>query len=238
MSNGNLADRVVIVTGASSGVGAATAKALAEQGALVTAVARSADRLTELFNGLNVAVEPGDVRRLADMERIAKSTIDRHGRIDAVIANAGVGEYADFLDMSPETVQEIVEINLTGTIWTIRAALPKMLEAERGDVVVVSSVVALMDAAGEAVYAATKAAQLRLAGCLDQELRERGIRVTTLCPGGIRTGFAMGRGREEGMPDLDTMMGADDVADAILAVLSQPPGVRTTLWGFSSMLEE
>lgn len=238
MSNGNLAERVMIVTGASSGVGASTTRALAEQGARVTAVARSGERMNELFDGLTVDVEPGDVRSLPDMERIANSTAERHGRIDAVIANAGVGEYADFLDMSPETVQEIVEINLTGTIWTIRAALPKMLEAGRGDVVVVSSVVALMDAAGEAVYAATKAAQMRLAGSLDQEFRERGIRVTTLCPGGIRTGFAMGRGREEGMADLDTMMNADDVTAAILAVLNQPPNVRTTLWGFSSMLEE
>lgn len=239
MSNGTLADRVVIITGASSGVGAATTRALAEQGAKVTAVARSADRMTDLFNGLDgVDIEPGDVRKLADMERIASATTERHGRIDAVIANAGVGEYADFLDMSPDTVQEIVEINLTGTIWTIRAVLPTMLASGRGDVIVVSSVVALMDAGGEAVYAATKAAQKRLAGCLDQELREQGVRVSTLCPGGIRTGFAMGRGREEGMADLDTMMEADDVAAAILTVLSQPANVRTTLWGFSSMLEE
>jgi short-subunit dehydrogenase len=234
----NHSNRIVIVTGASSGVGAATTRRLAEQGARVTAVARSYERMAELFEGLEVDIEPGDVRRLDDMERIAKATLERHGRLDTLIANAGVGEYADFLEMSADTVQEIIEINLTGTIWAIRAALPAMLEAGQGDVVVISSVVALMDAGGEAVYAATKAAQLRLAGCLDQELREKGIRVTTLCPGGIRTGFAMGRGREEGMPDLETMMEAEDVASAIDAVLSQPRGVRTTLWGFSSMLED
>jgi NADP-dependent 3-hydroxy acid dehydrogenase YdfG len=238
MSNGKLRDRVVIVTGASSGVGASATRALAAQGAKVTATARSADRMRELFGDQNVTIEPGDVRSLADMERVAQATVERHGRCDAVIANAGVGEYADFLDMSPETTQEIVEINLLGTIWAIRAALPQMLEQGRGDVVVVSSVVALIDAAGEAVYAATKAAQKRLAGCLDQELREKGIRVTTLCPGGIRTGFAIGRGREEGSAELDTMLDPDDVAAAIVTVLSQPPEVRTTLWGFSSMLEE
>src|SRR5579864_3886201 len=139
MSNGKLRDRVVIVTGASSGVGASATRALAAQGAKVTATARSADRMRELFGGQNVMIEPGDVRSLADMERVAQATIERHGRCDAVIANAGVGEYADFLDMSPETTQEIVEINLLGTIWAIRAALPQMLQQGRGDVVVVSS---------------------------------------------------------------------------------------------------
>ena len=239
MSDGNLSDRVVIVTGASSGVGACTTRALAQQGAKVTAVARSRERMDELFAVLSdVEIEPGDVRSLSDMERVTQATIERHGRCDALIANAGVGEYADFLDMSAETVQEIIEINLLGTIWAIRAALPQMLEQGRGDIVVVSSVVALIDAAGEAVYAATKAAQKRLAGCLDLELRERGVRVTTLCPGGIKTGFAIGRGREEGSAELDTMLDPDDVAAAILTVLAQPPMVRTTLWGMSSMLEE
>ena len=238
MSDENLSDRVVIVTGASSGVGASTTRALAAQGAKVTAVARSGDRMKELFADLDVAIEPGDDRSLADMERVTAATIERHGRCDAVIANAGVGEYGDFLDVSPEATQEIVEINLLGTIWAIRAVLPHMLERGRGDIIVVSSVVALIDAAGEAVYAATKAAQKRLAGCLDQELREKGIRVTTLCPGGIKTGFAIGSGREEGSAELDTMLDPDDVAAAILTVLSQPAAVRTTLWGFSSRLEE
>ena len=238
MTNGNLSDRVVIVTGASSGVGASTTRMLAERGAKVTAVARSGDRMAEMFAGLDVWIEPGDVRSLADMERVTGATIERYGRCDAVIANAGIGEYADFLDMSAETAQEIVDVNLIGTIWTVRAALPHMLGAGRGDVIIVSSVVALIDAAGEAVYAATKAAQKRLAGCLDLELRERGIRVTTLCPGGIKTGFAIGRGRQAGSAELDTMLDPDDVAAAILTVLTQPPAVRTTLWGMSSMLEE
>jgi NADP-dependent 3-hydroxy acid dehydrogenase YdfG len=238
MSMVELKDRVVIVTGASSGVGASAALALVREQAKVTAVARSRERMEELFGGTAIGIEPGDVRSLQDMERVTQATLDRYGRCDAVIANAGVGEYADFLDMTPETAREIVDTNLMGTIWSIRAALPHMLERGQGDVVVVSSVAALMDSAGEAVYAATKAAQKSLAGCLDLELRERGIRVTTMCPGGIRTGFAIGRGREPDSEELDTMLHPDDVADAILTVLSQPPGVRTTLWGMSSLQEE
>lgn len=238
MTSQDLADRVAIVTGASSGVGAATARALAQAGANVTAMARSAERMRELFDGLAIDVEPGDVRSLQDSERVTRATLDRHGRCDTVICNAGIGEYAEFLEMSAETAQEIVETNLLGTIWSIRAVLPHMLEAGRGDVIVVSSVVALMDSAGEAVYAATKAAQKSLAGCLDLEVRERGIRVSTLCPGGINTGFAIGRGRQAGSAELDTMMDPDDVAAAILTVLRQPRSVRTTLWGMSSMDEE
>jgi NAD(P)-dependent dehydrogenase (short-subunit alcohol dehydrogenase family) len=238
MSQAELKDRVVIVTGASSGVGASTALALARRGARVTAVARSRERMEELFGGVAIDIEHGNVGSLEDMERVTQATIERHGRCDAVIANAGIGEYADFLDMTAETVREIVDTNLMGTIWSIRAALPHMLDRGQGDVVVVSSVVALMDSAGEAVYAATKAAQKSLAGCLDLEVRERGIRVTTLCPGGIKTGFAIGRGREAESEELDTMLHPDDVAAAILTVLSQPPGVRTTLWGMSSMQEE
>lgn len=238
MTQTNLDGRVVLITGASSGVGAAAAESLAAAGAHVTAVARSAQRMREQFAQSSVAVAPGDVRRLQDMEQAVQETVSRHGRLDAVVCNAGVGEYADFMEMSAEAVREIVDTNLIGTIWAIRAALPPMLEAGAGDIVIVSSVVALMDSAGEAVYAATKAAQKSLAGCLDLELRERGIRVTTLCPGGIDTGFAIGRGREVGSPEQATMLGPEAVADAIATVLAQPAGVRTTLWGMSSMTEE
>lgn len=238
MTDTSLNDRVLMVTGASSGVGEATVRALSRAGAKVTAVARSAERMSSLSEEGEVELVAGDVRSLADMEQAVQATLRRFGAVDGVVANAGIGEYADFLDQTPKTIRDIVETNLMGTIWSIRAALPHMLSAGHGDIVVVSSVAAVMDSAGEAVYAATKAAQKSLAGCLDLELRERGIRVTTLCPGGIRTQFAIGRGREAGSAELDTMLDPADVADAILTVLRQPAAVRTTLWGMSSMAEE
>jgi len=238
MTATSLNDRVIIVTGASSGVGEATVRTLARAGARVAAVARSAERMSGLGDEGAVEVIAGDVRSLADMERATQRTIDRFGAVDGLVANAGIGEYADFLDQTAEAAQDIVDTNLMGTIWSIRAVLPTMLEAGQGDIVVVSSVAAVMDSAGEAVYAATKAGQKSLAGCLDLELRERGIRVTTLCPGGIRTEFAIGRGRERGSAELDTMLDPADVAAAILTVLQQPAAVRTTLWGMSSMAEE
>jgi 3-oxoacyl-[acyl-carrier protein] reductase len=235
-----LAGRTVIVTGASSGIGAATTGALLERGARVVAVARSVGQLEPLAESSDGAlvVERADVRDREQIEAVVARTIERFGACDALVCNAGVGEYAEFLDMSPETVVEIVETNLLGTVWPIRAALPHMLAAGRGDVVVVSSVVAVMDSAGEAVYAATKAGQRSLAACLDLEVKARGVRVTTILPGGVRTQFAMGRGRTPDMPDLEIMLDPADVAGAILTVLSQPPHMRTTTWGFSHLAEE
>jgi NADP-dependent 3-hydroxy acid dehydrogenase YdfG len=239
-AEGSLADRTAIVTGASSGVGAATTKALREHGAQVVAVARSTGQLGSLVhsNDNALVVDRADVRDRRQIEAVVERAIKRFGGCDALVCNAGVGEYAEFLDMSPETVVEIVETNLLGTVWPIRAVLPHMLAAGRGDIVVVSSVVATMDSAGEAVYAATKAGQRSLAGCLDLEVKNRGVRVSTILPGGIRTQFAMGRGRTPEMPDLDTMLDAEDVAAGILTVLSQPPHMRTTTWGFSHLAEE
>lgn len=238
--NQPLAGRVVIVTGASSGVGAAATGALIAAGARVVAVARSGERLGSLQvpDDASLLRESADVRARADMERVAELAVDRFGACDAIVCNAGVGEYADFLDMAPETVAEIVETNLLGTVWSIRAVLPHMLAAGGGDIVVVSSVVAVMDSAGEAVYAATKAGQKTLAACLDLELRSRGVRVSTVLPGGVKTEFAIGRGRTPDMPDFATMLEPEDVAAVILTILSQPQHVRTTVWGLSHLEEE
>jgi NAD(P)-dependent dehydrogenase (short-subunit alcohol dehydrogenase family) len=235
-----LGGRTVIVTGASSGIGAETTKALLERGANVVAVARSVGALESLEQADQdgLVVERADVRDREQVEAVVDRAVTRFGGLDAIICNAGIGEYAGFLDMTPETVVEIVETNLLGTVWPIRAALPHMLSAGRGDVIVVSSVAAVMDSAGEAVYAATKAGQRSLAGCLDLEVKERGVRVSTILPGGVRTQFAMGRGRTPDSPDLAIMLDPAEVAAAILTLLAQPPHMRTTVWGFSHLAED
>jgi len=235
-----IAGQTIIITGASSGIGAATTEALLARGARVVGVARSTGQLESLAQSYpdELIVERADIRDREQVEALVGRAVTRFGGVDALICNAGVGEYAGFLEMSPETVVEIVETNLLGTVWPIRAALPHMLSAGHGDVIVVSSVVAGMDSAGEAVYAATKAGQRSLAGCLDLEVKEQGVRVSTILPGGVRTQFAMGRGRTPDSPDLETMLDPADVAAAILTLLSQPPHMRTTAWGFSHLAEE
>jgi len=233
----SLKDTVVVVTGASSGIGAATARTLVEAGANVVLGARHRDRLDTLVADLGAAATPVemDVRSPEGPQRLVAAALDTYGRIDSLVANAGIGAYGGILDHSDQVLTDIMDTNLAGTVWTVRAALPSMLTAGAGDIVIVSSVAGLRGGADEAVYAATKFAQVGLAGSLDRELRERGIRVSTICPAGVETEFAMGLGRTKDMPGLHDMLAADDVAAAIRCVLEQPRSMRTQLWSMWSM---
>ena len=134
--------------------------------------------------------------------RLVREAIDRFGRLDSLVANAGIGMYGGILDNTDEALASMLDTNVGGTVWPIRAAVPEMLKAGRGDIVIVASVAGFRGGADEAVYAATKFAQVGLAGSLDRELREKGIRVTTIGPAGTSTEFAIGAGRTEDMPEL------------------------------------
>jgi len=233
----SLQDRVVVITGASAGIGRATAKELIEAGARVVLGARRRERLEAIeaaYPGRAVAVEM-DVRVPADSQRLVAIAIERFGRIDALVANAGIGLYGGILDHSDEDLTRMLDTNVAGTLWPIRAAVPAMVEAGSGDIVIVASVAGFRGGADEAVYAATKFAQVGLAGALDRELREKGIRVTTIGPAGTSTEFAMGTGRYEGMPALETYLKPEDIAFAIRTVLEQPRRLRTQYWTIWSM---
>ncbi len=235
-----LTDLTVAITGASSGIGAATARALIEEGSSVVLGARRIDRLDELAAELGdkVAVVEMDVREPADSLRLVAQAYERFGRLDAIVPNAGIGAYGGIMDLSDEQLRETMDINVAGTVWPIRAAVPGFIEAGGGDIVIVASVAGLRGAGDEAVYAATKHAQMGLAGGLDRELRESGIRVSAICPGGTATEFAMGAGRTPDMPGLDDMMRAEDVAAAVVTVLKQPLSMRTLIWSMRSTKED
>ena len=131
------------------------------------------------------------------------------------------------MDLTDEQLTDMVETNISGTIWPIRAAVPTFRDHGGGDIVIVAPVAGLRGAGDEAVYAATKFAQVGLAGGLDRELLSDGIRVSTLAPGGTATEFAMGAGRTPDTPGLADMMSAEDVAAAIATVLRQPRSTRS-----------
>jgi NADP-dependent 3-hydroxy acid dehydrogenase YdfG len=236
----DLTDLTVAITGASSGIGAATARALVAEGSSVVLGARRIDRLDEIAAELGdkVAVVEVDVREPADSLRLVEQAYESFGRLDAIVPNAGIGAYGGIMDLSDEQLGEMMDINVAGTVWPIRAAVPGFLEAGGGDIVIVASVAGLRGAGDEAVYAATKHAQLGLAGGLDRELRESGIRVSAICPGGTATEFAMGAGRTPDMPGLDDMMRAEDVAAAVVTVLKQPLSMRTLIWSMRSIKED
>jgi 3-oxoacyl-[acyl-carrier protein] reductase len=234
----SLAGTVVAVTGGSSGIGAACARLLVEEGAHVALGARHREPLDALVSELgaeHALAVVMDVRSADDNRRLVEAAVDHWGRLDTLVANAGIGLYGSILDHDDERVDEMISTNFAGTVWSVRAAVPALRAAGGGDVVIVSSVAGLRGGADEAVYAGTKSAQVGLAGALDRELRADGIRVTAICPAGVDTDFAMGTGRTPDMPVLADYLRAEDVAYAVVATLRQPRRVRTTLWAIWSM---
>jgi NADP-dependent 3-hydroxy acid dehydrogenase YdfG len=225
---------VAVITGASSGIGAASARALVAAGANVALSARRKERLDALADELgaeHVVGVTGDVRDPEHNDALIEAAARRWGRVDTVVANAGIGAYGGILDLDDGVLREMVETNYLGTVWTVRAGVRHMRgHGQGGDIVIISSVAGFRGGADEAVYAGTKHAQVGLGGSLDRELRGEGIRVTLVCPAGTSTEFAIGAGREEGSPELDDYLRPDDVAHAVRVVLEQPRSVRTTVW--------
>ena len=229
----NLAGKAALVTGASRGIGAAVARGLAANGVSLALASRSGDDL-----GIEGAVaQPCDVRRAEDLDALVAEAVERFGRLDIVVANAGVGAYGPFVELDPEHLEEMVDVNVKGTLYAVRAALPHLLESGEADIVTIASDAGRRGLPLEAVYCASKFAQVGFTRALDHELREQGVRCTNVCPGGVATDFAMGRGRTADMPELGGMMDAEDVAEVVLFVLTRPRGHRILETAFRPMTE-
>ena len=213
--------KVALVTGASRGIGAAVARSLAEHGAKLGLASRSGADL-----GLDAVAMPCDVREPDQLEALAAATADRYGAIDILVANAGVGAYGPFLGVSREHVDEMIDVNLKGSIWAVRAALPYLLKSDAADIVMLASEAGRRGLPHESVYCASKFGQVGLGRSLDHELREHGIRCTNVCPGGVATDSALEPGRGRTPDALPGMMSAEDVAEVVLFVLTRPRGHR------------
>ena len=219
-------DPVLLITGASSGIGAATARAAAERGWRLALGARSEDRLTELAGELGgedkaLAVR-ADVTEFGDNERLVAAAVDGFGRLDAVFANAGFGASRGFLEEDPDHWRSMVLTNVLGVAYTIRAALPHMLEADRGHFVITSSVAGRRALPGS-LYSATKHAVGAIGEGLRLELRQMdendSIRVTLIEPGMVDTEFF-----DSGAPDW--ALRDEDIAGAVVWALGQPDRVE------------
>jgi 3-oxoacyl-[acyl-carrier protein] reductase len=225
--------KTAVITGASGGIGAAVARMLRERGVNLGLASRRGSDL-----GLpDTVASPCDVRDLDALTALCAQTADRFGGIDIVVANAGVGAYGPFLELSREHLDEMLDVNLKGTVYAIRAALPHMLGRE-GDVITLASEAGRRGLPYEAVYCASKFGQVGLTRALDHELREHGIRCTNVCPGGVATEFALedGRGRSEDV--LPGMMTAEDVAEVVVFALERPRHFRILETALRPMTEQ
>ncbi|HEY1285083.1 MAG TPA: SDR family NAD(P)-dependent oxidoreductase [Solirubrobacterales bacterium] len=225
--------KVALITGASVGIGASVAQRLHDAGASVGMVSRRGEDLG-LKRGLGLAC---DVRDRAATAAAATAVVERFGRLDVVVANAGTGAYGPFLELDPQLLEEMIDVNLKGTLYTAAATLPHLIASGQGDFVSIASVAGLRAFPGEAVYNASKFGQLGFTRALDHELREKGVRASCICPGGVHTGFAIGAGRKEGDPELEEMLSADEVAEVVLFTVTRPPGMRILTTSFRPMSE-
>lgn len=237
MLTNTLKDKIALITGASSGIGAATAKALAKEGASVILAARRKDRLVTLAKEINatggeaLAVE-SDITRFQAAEELVGTTISRYGRIDILLNNAGVMLNGPALEAPIEEWENMVRINVLGLMYVTHAALPFFKQQGTGDIVNISSVAGRTVRAGSAVYNATKWGVNAFTEALRQELVQNKlhVRTTLIEPGAVDTELASHMRPEirakmiERFKDIKRL-DADDIADAILYAVTRPQHV-------------
>lgn len=221
--------QVVIVTGASSGIGRSTAAAFARDGARLVVGARRREELETVAaqlrrGGREARAVACNVTVPAQVKRLADAALERWGQIDIVVANAGVGLAGELLDCDREDIRQVFETNVLGVFHTLQATLPHMVERGRGTVVIVSSALGYRGIPRFSAYCASKSALHGLSESLRAELAPRGIHVLLACPGLTDTPFFLSRlGTPAGRPgaDLARAMHPDDVASAILDAVAK-----------------
>jgi NADP-dependent 3-hydroxy acid dehydrogenase YdfG len=228
---GSLDGKAALVTGASRGIGAAVARGLHAAGAKVGLASRSGADLG-LDGALGIEC---DVRDRAAVDAAVAGAVERFGRLDIVVANAGMGAYGPFLELDPEHLEAMIDVNLKGTLYTAAAALPHLVETGEGDFVTLGSVAGVRAFPGEAVYNASKFGAHGFTHALDHEMREQGVRCSVVAPGGVATDFALETGRPQ--EALEGMMSAEDVAEVVLFTVTRPRGMRMLTQTFRPMSE-
>ena len=226
-----LTGKVALITGASAGIGEACAHALAGAGASLVLTARRTGRLAALKStfeagGTRVAIVSGDARVEQTAIEAVKAAQDAFGRIDILVNNAGAGNYKNLVETSAADYDELMDTNVRSTFLFTRHVVPIMLAQKSGTILMISSMAGVYGFGGEAVYCMTKFAQVGFAQALDRELRASGIKVGAICPGGVKTEFALGKGRTESGVAASDMLEPQDVAAVVLMACTQSPGSR------------
>jgi NADP-dependent 3-hydroxy acid dehydrogenase YdfG len=226
-----LTGKVALITGASAGIGRASALALSQEGANMVLTARRQERLAELEaaiqrgGGRAVSVV-GDAREEEIARRCVRTAAETFGTLDILINNVGVGNYKNLIDTSSAEYDELMDTNVRSTFLFTRYAVPVMIRQGSGTILMISSMAGIYGFPGEAVYCATKFAQIGFAQALDKELRPHGIKVGAICPGGVKTEFALGKGRTERSVAESGMLAPEDVASAVVLACTQSSNAR------------
>jgi short-subunit dehydrogenase len=225
------APKVIIITGASSGIGAATARRLAKNGWRLTLAARRLDRLKQVAedvqsSGGEALIVQMDVRNHDDIQRMVAVTLERWERIDVLINNAGVGHDVPLLRMPSERIRDTIHINLTAVIECSQAVLPEMIRQKSGHIINVASFAGLVAVPGSAVYSATKFGVNGFSDALRRELLGKGIAISAFCPGYTPSEIspalkAIADGRADA-PTMPGLMPVSYVADQIARLIDHP----------------
>jgi short-subunit dehydrogenase len=223
----SLDGKVVLLTGASRGLGVDMARAFGRRGARLALAARSRPELEGVREELEqeaitVAVVPADVSELASLERLLVATEEGLGPVDVLVNNAGIEQVYDFEAMSAEEIAAIIQVNVVGLAWLTRLVVPGMIERGRGHIVNIASLAGVVGVPHNAVYAASKHAVVGLSRSLRLELREHGIGVSVVCPGFVQGGMFLRHGRKP--PALAGWVTSEAVARATVSAVVSDRG--------------
>lgn len=226
----NLKEKVALITGASSGIGRAYAEALSAEGVRLVLVGRSTERLAEVAESLDspAVYLAGDIARAETSEEAVRYALAEFGRLDIVIANAGLYAGGSIDEIPADEIEKIVSVNVFGVMATIRAVLPHFVEARAGDIIVTSSVSGHQDIHWEPVYSATKHAVQAFVHTVRRQLVGTGVRIGAVAPGVVLNelwGFGAAADEVEARIENRTGIRSEDVADAVLFMLTRPSHV-------------
>lgn len=229
----NIKGQTCIITGASSGIGRASAYALADQGVNLVLTARREERLKEVCakceeKGVKAVYYAGDASKEETAINTVKLALDTFGSIDMLLSNAGIGIYKPFLETTMADYDKLMDTNVRSSYAFLLHTVPEMVKNGGGQIIIVSSVTGMRGAAKETAYTATKFANRGMAQSLNREFRTSGLRVTCLEPSAIFTEFEMGNGRteEEMEKKKATTLSAEDMAEAVVYTFTRRKGIR------------
>ena len=223
----SLKGKVVIITGASSGIGAACARVLAQQGCKLALAARRVDDMQALADQLaaEILVVQADMTEPADISRMVEATLERFGRVDVMLANAGVYIPGQFAKGDIEGLTRMFRINVDGVLRCAHAVIPSMKAQGGGDIIVTSSIAGTADIVGEPVYSASKNAVQTFVHTVRRQLAGDGIRVMSLAPGPVANPMQNMYDADEirlAVEQRQSHLSSEDCAEAILFMLSRP----------------